>query len=100
VKDQDWLVRLRTHLGIVPKSMEKIPSIPKPKPLQPDLPLAKLSCPFPAGSIEKIAVMRARAEAGRSLFHPGDNRDVLVRQSHAYEVVRRNDQEINLSLEK
>ncbi len=38
--DEDWIVRLRAKLGIVPKSMEKIPPIIKTKPPIPDLPLA------------------------------------------------------------
>ena len=83
---EDWIVRLRKHLGIVPKVVEKIPQAVKPKPLQPDLPMAPSSCPHPAGSIEKIEWMRRRAANGESLFHPHDNRDILVRQSHAARV--------------
>jgi hypothetical protein len=76
---EDWIVRLREMF----QKVEKMPpSEPKPKPLQPDLPLAKLSCPFPAGSIEKIAVMRARAECGEAIFHPLDCKLIAVRQSH------------------
>ena len=87
VTDDDWLVRLRKHLGIVPKVMEKIPQpIIKTKPVELELPMAPSSCSFPAGSIEKIEVMRARAAAGESLFHPHDNRDILVRQSHCARV--------------
>ena len=83
---EDWILRLRKHLGIVPKSVEKIPQAVKPKPLQPDLPLASTSCPHPAGSVEKIEVMRQRAERGQSIFHPHDNRDILVRQSNCARV--------------
>ena len=84
--DEDWIVRLRKHLGIVPKVGEKIPQAVKPKPPIPDLPLASASCPHPAGSIEKIEVMRQRAEAGQAIFHPNDNTDILVRQSHCARV--------------
>ena len=86
VTDDDWLVRLRKHLGIVPKSMAKLPPIIKTKPPIPDLPLAAVSCPHPAGSFEKIEVMRARAAAGEAIFHPHDNTDILVRQSHCARV--------------
>ena len=87
VTDDDWLVRLRKHLGIKFQKVEKIPpSEPvKPKP-ELDLPLASASCPHPAGSVEKIEVMRRRAERGQAIFHPGDNRDILVRQSHCARV--------------
>jgi hypothetical protein len=79
VANEDWIVRLRAKLGIVPKKpvMEKIPQLDRTKPLQPDLPLAKLSTPHPAGSLEKIEVMRLRVERGEQIFHPNDNRDVL-----------------------
>jgi hypothetical protein len=83
---EDWLIRLRKHLGIVPKSVEKIPSISKPIQLQPDLPLAATSTPHPAGSIEKIEVMRQRAANGQAIFHPHDNREIRVRQSHCARV--------------
>ena len=49
-------------------------------------PSPPVSTPHPAGSIEKVEVMRARAAAGESLFHPHDNRDILVRQSHCARV--------------
>jgi hypothetical protein len=77
--DADFLVRLREMLSRK-KPGEKIPQVPKPKPLEPDLPLASSPTDHPAGSIEKIEVMRARAAGGRSLFHPHDNPDVLVRK--------------------
>jgi hypothetical protein len=83
--DQDWLIRLRKHLGIktVGGSQVATPVLPKPKPVEADLPLAKESTPHPAGSIEKIAVMRQRAANGEAIFHPHDNREILVRQSHS-----------------
>ena len=41
VTDDDWLVRLRKHLGIVPKSVvEKIPQPIRTKPIELDPPLA------------------------------------------------------------
>ncbi len=83
----DW-DRIRARLGIVVQKsvVEKIPEPIKPKPPEPDLPLASSSCPHPAGSIEKIEVMRARAANGQAIFHPNDNRDILVRQSHCARV--------------
>ncbi len=82
----DWDL-IRERLGIVvPKVMEKIPEPIKPKPVEADLPLASASCPHPAGSIEKIEVMRQRAANGRSIFHPNDNREIRVRQSHCARV--------------
>jgi hypothetical protein len=76
----DW-DRIRERLGIVvPKVMEKIPEPIKPKPVEADLPLAASSTSHPAGSIEKIEVMRQRAANGEALFHPHDNTDVLVRK--------------------
>ena len=76
----DW-DRIRERRGIVvEKPVQKIEPVPKPKPLEPDLPLASSSTPHPAGSFEKIEVMRQRAASGRSLFHPHDNADVLVRK--------------------
>jgi hypothetical protein len=78
---EDWLVRLRKHLGIVPNKpvMEKIPQLDRTRPLEPDLPLAKLSTPHPAGSLAKIECMRLRAERGESIFHPLDNKTVLYK---------------------
>jgi hypothetical protein len=74
----DW-DRIRERLGmVVEKPGEKIPQVIQPKPLEPDLPLAASPTPHPAGSPGKIEVMRARAAAGRSLFHPHDNADVLA----------------------
>ena len=67
------LDRIRKRLGIVvEKPGQKIDPVKKPKPPEPDLPLASASCPHPAGSIEKIEVMRQRAERGESIFHPLD----------------------------
>jgi hypothetical protein len=80
VANEDWLVRLRKHLGVVKKEGGSIePPRRKPKPIEPDLPLAKLSTPHPAGSLEKIEVMRLRAERGEAIFHPHDNRLIAVR---------------------
>jgi hypothetical protein len=76
---EDWLVRLRKHLGIVPKPVQKIVPVIRTKPVEADLPLAKESCSFSAGSLEKIEVMRLRAERGEQVFHPLDNRDLDVR---------------------
>jgi hypothetical protein len=69
----DWDL-IRKRLGIVAEKpvVEKIPEVGKPKPPEPDLPLASSSCPHPAGSIEKIEVMRARVERGEQIFHPLD----------------------------
>jgi hypothetical protein len=80
----DW-DRIRARLGIVvQKPGQKIDPVKKPKPPEPDLPLAASSTPHPAGSFEKIAVMRQRAENDQAIFHPNDNRDILVRQSHSH----------------
>ena len=81
---EPWIVRLREMLSRKKTSGADIVSAPKP--LQPDLPLASTSCPHPAGSVEKIEVMRQRAERGQSIFHPHDNRDILVRQSNCARV--------------
>jgi hypothetical protein len=82
----DW-DRIRARLGIVVEKLgEKIPQVPQPKPPEPDLPLASSSCPHPAGSFEKIEVMRRRVERGEQVFHPNDNREILVRQSHCARV--------------
>jgi hypothetical protein len=68
---EDWIVRLRSKLAttvcVPPKRV---------KPVEADLPIASASCPHPAGSFEKIEVMRQRAANGRSIFHPGDNREI------------------------
>ncbi len=74
MKDQDWLVRLRKHLGIktVGGSQVATPVLPKPKPPEPDLPLAASSTGTIAGSAERLAVYRQRAERGESIFHPLD----------------------------
>jgi hypothetical protein len=45
--------------------------------VEPPSPL--VSTPHPAGSIEKVAAMRARVEAGQQCFHPGDNKTILIR---------------------
>jgi hypothetical protein len=78
---EDWILRLRSKLAttvcVPPKRV---------KPVEQDLPLASSSCPHPAGSFEKIEWMRQRAERGQSIFHPHDNRDILVRQSHCARV--------------
>ena len=34
---------------------------------------AKIATAAPAGSLEKLDVMRARVENGEDLYHPGDN---------------------------
>ncbi len=73
---EDWIVRLRMMF----QKVEKMPpSEPKPKPPEPDLPLAKLSTGTIAGSMERIAVYRQRAERGEAIFHPLDNRDIAIR---------------------
>jgi hypothetical protein len=80
---EDWIVRLRSKLATtvcVPPPLKRV------KPQEQDLPLPKLSCGHPAGSDGKIEVMRARAERGESLFHPADNREIRVRQSHCARV--------------
>lgn len=77
--DEAWIVRLRKHLGIVPKPVQKIEPVIRTKPVEADVPLAKESCSFPAGSIEKIEVMRQRAERGEAIFHPLDNKTVLYK---------------------
>jgi hypothetical protein len=80
----DWN-RIRAKLGILPTW--EPPVVPKVQKLpEPDLPLASSSCPHPAGSIEKIEVMRRRVERGEQVFHPNDNREILVRQSHCARV--------------
>jgi hypothetical protein len=83
----DWdLIRERLGMVVEKSVVEKIPQPIKPKPLEPDLPLAATSTPHPAGSIEKIETMRARAENDQAIFHPNDNREILVRQSHCARV--------------
>ncbi len=74
---EDWIVRLRMKLGIAKVNPEI--SGYKPKPPEPDLPLAKLSTGTIAGSMERIAVYRLRAERGEAIFHPLDNRDIAIR---------------------
>ena len=88
VTDDDWLVRLRKHLGIktVGGSQVATPVVPKPKPPIPDLPLATSSTGSVAGSWERIEVYRQRAANGESVFHPQDNTDILIRQSHCARV--------------
>jgi hypothetical protein len=74
------LDRIRKRLGIVvPKVMEKIPEPIKPKPLEPDLPLAATSTSSIAGSQERIAVYRQRVERGEQIFHELDCKTLLVR---------------------
>ena len=80
---EDWILRLRSKLA----TTVCVPPPPKRvKPVEQDLPLPKLSTGHPAGSIEKIECMRQRAEAGQAIFHPNDNRDILIRQSHCARV--------------
>ena len=80
---EDWIVRLRSKLA----TTVCVPPPPKRvKPVEQDLPLPKLSTGHPAGSDGKIEVMRQRAERGQAIFHPNDNRDILIRQSHAARV--------------
>ena len=81
---EDWLIRLRKHLGIVPKLGEKIPQVIQPKPLQPDLPLAASSTGTIAGSAERIAVYRQRVERGEQIFHELDCKLIAVRSSHSH----------------
>jgi len=81
---EDWAVRLREMLSR--KKSSGGPIVVPPKPFEQDLPLAVSSTPHPAGSVEKIAVMRQRAENGQSIFHPHDNREIRVRQSHCARV--------------
>ena len=85
---EDWIVRLRVKLGIVPKTKPErgntmLPRLPT---IEPDLPLAASSTGSVAGSWERIEVYRQRAANGQAIFHPGDNRDILVRQSHCARV--------------
>ncbi|MFN9411509.1 MAG: hypothetical protein ACK57V_03900 [Pirellula sp.] len=74
VANEDWLVRLRKHLS---RKKAKPPEPKVQKPVELELPIAKESCPFPAGSFEKIETMRLRAERGEQVFHPCDNSDIL-----------------------
>ena len=84
IANDDWLVRLRKHLGIVPKSVAKLPPIIKPKLLEPDLPLAASSTGSIAGSAERIAVYRQRVEDGEQIFNELDCKLIAVRQSHSH----------------
>lgn len=80
VANDDWIVRLRKHLGIVPKSVvQKIEQPIRTKPIEMELPLASSSTSSIAGSAERIAVYRQRAEDGEQLFHPHDCKTLLVR---------------------
>jgi hypothetical protein len=72
LKDQDWLIRLRKHLGIVPTVVQKIEQPIRTKPVEMELPLASSSTGTIAGSAERIAVYRERAECGEAIFHPLD----------------------------
>jgi hypothetical protein len=66
----DWN-RIRAKLGILPTWEPKV--VPKvQKPPEPDLPLAATSTGTIAGSAERIAVYRQRAERGEAVFHPLD----------------------------
>jgi hypothetical protein len=68
----DWDL-IRKRLGIVvEKPGQKIDPVKKPKLPEPDLPLAATSTGTIAGSAERIAVYRQRAERGESIFHPHD----------------------------
>jgi hypothetical protein len=80
----DWVARLRSRVATTVSKPNLVSK--EPRSLQTDLPLPKVSCGYPAGSIEKIEVMRARAASGEALFHPHDNREILVRQSHCARV--------------
>ena len=51
---------------------------------QPEPPLAKVSTGSIAGSSERIAVYRSRAERGEALFHPKDCKLIAVRSSHSH----------------
>jgi hypothetical protein len=81
---EPWIVRLREMLSR--KKASSANTMVAPKPVEKDLPLPALSTGHPAGSDGKIEVMRQRAERGESLFHPNDNRDILIRQSHCARV--------------
>jgi hypothetical protein len=85
VTDDDWLVRLRKHLGIKFQKVEKIPpSEPvKPKPI-PDPPLASSSTGSVAGSWERIEVYRQRVDRGEQIFNELDCKLIAVRQSHSH----------------
>lgn len=52
-----------------------------------DPPLAAEPTAAPPGSLEKIEVMRERAERGEAVFHPGDAR-VVARVSQVRGTVR------------
>lgn len=81
----DWdLIRKRLGIVVEKPVMEKFPQVVKPKPLEPDPPLAASSTGTIAGSMERIEVYRRRAANGQSVFHPNDNREIRVRQSHSH----------------
>jgi hypothetical protein len=68
----DWN-RIRAKLRIIPTwDPPPPPPVPKLKPPEPDLPLAASSTGSIAGSAERIAVYRERAERGEAIFHPLD----------------------------
>lgn len=78
--DEEWINRLRLKLGIVPNINPANGNIMLPsKTAEAEPPLAASSCGFPAGSIEKIEVMRQRTERGEAIFHPNDNKTVLYK---------------------
>jgi hypothetical protein len=37
-----------------------------------------VACDHPAGSLERLQAYRARVEAGKPIFHPGDAKAVLT----------------------
>jgi hypothetical protein len=80
------LDRIRKRLGIVVQKsvMEKIPEPIKPKPLEPDLPLAATSTGTIAGSWERIEIYRQRVERGEQIFHELDCKLIAVRSSHSH----------------
>ena len=83
---EDWIVRLRVKLGIVPKTKPErgntmLPRLPT---IEPDLPLASSSTGSVAGSWERIEVYRQRAERGEQIFHEQDCKLIAMRQSHSH----------------
>jgi hypothetical protein len=86
IANDDWLVRLRKHLGIVPKiKPERADTMSVRRPtIEADLPLATSSTSSVAGSWERIEVYRRRVERGEQLFHEQDCKLIAMRQSHSH----------------
>lgn len=74
--DEPWLVRLREHLS---KKKAKPPEPKIQKPIELELPMPSASTSSIAGSAERLAVYRQRAERGEQLFHEQDCKTLLVR---------------------